>query len=73
MDHPQTRAEGVLSSGNWPVCQPDTARGPTSREHPCKKKIRVFKAGAASIRAHTGLYTGSYVARTQPYTGQQEG
>ena len=49
MDHPQTRAEGVLSPGNWPVCQPDTARGPTSREHPCKKN-------AASVRAHMGLY-----------------
>ena len=49
-------AEGVLSPGNRPVCQPDAARGPTSREHPCKKKIRVFKAGAASVRARTGSY-----------------
>ena len=55
-DHSQTRAEGVLSPGNRPVCQPDTARGPTSREQPCKKKIGVFKAGAASVRARTGSY-----------------
>ena len=40
-DHPRTRAEGVLSPGIWPVCQPDTARSPTSREHPCKAKLSV--------------------------------
>ena len=57
MDHPQTRAEGVLSPGNWPVCQPDTARGPTSREHPCKKN-------AASVWARMGSY-GLVCGRTQ--------
>ena len=58
MDHPQTRAEGVLSPGNWPVCQPDTARGPTSREHLCKKN-------AASVRARMRPYTGQRRSSTR--------
>ena len=59
-DHPQTRADSVLFLGNWPVCQPDTARGPSSREHPCKKKFIVFKAVLQAYRLVPGHTTGRW-------------